>query len=191
MDLNHASITLWPAFLSPEEGWALMQHLNTAYSWEQPAITLFGKTHKIPRKAAWIGPPNTGYAYAGIQHRIQPWSKELLRVKERIEALTHQRFNSVLLNAYANGEDKMGWHSDNEPALGPNPVIASLNVGATRRFDVRHKENKSDMLKIPLRHGSLLLMDASVQNHYVHQVPQQKRVDGKRINLTFRHIITY
>ena len=188
--LQKAKAWYYPNFLSDSEATQLMSHLASFYYWEQPSITVYGKTHKIPRQAAWVANKEVGYDYAGVQHQIQPWSSALLHVKTQIEATSNTTFNSALLNAYKNGLSKMGWHSDNESSLGPHPVIASLSLGASRRFDLRNRKNKNEVVKLSLGHGSLLLMGENVQNFYEHQASQQKRVEGKRINLTFRNVRT-
>ena len=152
-------------------------------------MKVFGKSHPIPRKAAWIANEEVGYDYSGIKHELQPWTEPLLRVKQKIEDVTSATFNSVLLNAYRNGNDKMGWHADDEKALGIDPFIASLNLGASRRFDLRSKTDPKDEVKLQLASGSLLFMGTGIQQNYKHQVPQQKTVEGLRINLTFRKVI--
>ncbi|MGB0391948.1 MAG: alpha-ketoglutarate-dependent dioxygenase AlkB family protein [Salibacteraceae bacterium] len=176
-------------FLSELEQEELKAHLWSHYNWEQPHLTVFGKSHPIPRMAAWVVNKEVGYDYSGIKHELQPWSAPLLAVKQKIELATGTEFNSVLLNAYRNGSDKMGWHSDYEKALGNDPLIASLNLGTARRFDLRNTKNTSDEVKIHLEPGSLLFMGSGIQKHYKHQVPQQKRVEGLRINLTFRKVV--
>jgi alkylated DNA repair dioxygenase AlkB len=110
-------------------------------------------------------------------------------MKKRIEKVTGVTYNSVLLNAYRNGIDKMGWHSDDEKALGPDPLIASLNLGVMRRFDLRNRKDPSDEVKLNLDPGGLLFMGTGIQQNYKHQVPQQKKVEGLRINLTFRNVV--
>lgn len=187
--LSQGEAWIMPFFWPSADGFQLLQHIWNHFSWEQPKLTVYGKSHPIPRKAAWVANPDVGYDYAGIQHKLQPWTRELLAVKHRIENATQQKFNSVLLNAYRNGHDKMGWHSDDEKSLGNNPLIASLNLGQERRFDLKLKTNASETHKIILPHGSLLFMGNKVQQNYVHQVPMQKRATGLRINLTFRNVI--
>lgn len=190
LPLTRAKAVLYRGFLPSADAGQLLQYLLDAYTWEQPELTVYGRKHKIPRHAAWVGDADTGYDYSGIRHQIQPWSAELIAVKQQIEALANTTFNSVLLNRYDNGLHKMGWHADDETSLGPNPIIASLNLGATRRFDLRNKLDKTEIIKTPLNNGSLLVMGKHVQRYYEHQVPQQKRVNEVRVNLTFRRVIT-
>ncbi len=157
--------------------------------WRQPRLKLFGKSVRSPRLAAWYGDPQAIYAYSGVVNEPLPWFDALAQLRRRVEAHTGSRFNSVLLNLYRNGDDAMGWHSDDEAELDRTAVIASLSLGATRRFVMRHKRRKDlDSVQIPLRHGSLLVMAGETQRHWRHAVPRTKRPVGARINLTFRRV---
>jgi alkylated DNA repair dioxygenase AlkB len=187
--IKEGKATYFPDFLDEQKQADLLRHLWAFYRWEQPELKIYGKSHPIPRLSAWVANKEVGYDYSGIKHEIQPWSSALLAIKILIEEKVGTDFNSVLLNAYRNGTDKMGWHSDNEKALGPDPLIASLNLGVTRRFDLRHQKNSIDEVKINMAPGSLLFMGSGVQQNYKHQVPVQKRVEGLRINLTFRKVL--
>jgi alkylated DNA repair dioxygenase AlkB len=152
-------------------------------------VTIFGKTHPIPRKTAWYGDEGFNYSYSGINCYPDKWTKELLEIKSKIEKLIPpSNFTSVLLNLYNDGNDKMGWHADNEKELGINPIIASLSIGQTRRFDIKHKDNPNLQYKFELTSGSLLIMRGALQHHWVNRIPIQKKVSKPRINLTFRTI---
>jgi len=203
MDLfsNHQSQDLLPlpvfdgeallleSFLSSQEAVKYFNELQKNVKWNQETIKLYGKVYPVPRETAWYGDEGTNYTYSGINCNPLPWSDELLQLKTRIESIIPEAsFNSVLLNRYRNGNDKVGWHSDDEDELGKNPIIASVSLGATRRFDLRHKADKTKMLKIELKPGSLLIMKGALQHHWEHQIPQQKRIFDERINLTFRII---
>jgi alkylated DNA repair dioxygenase AlkB len=177
-------------FLSSGEADQLLRNLRKQVTWYRQVIKIYGKVHPVPRESAWFGDPESNYFITGFIRNISPWLPELLDLKHRIEkAFPDLEFNSVLLNKYHNGTDKVGWHSDNDKEFGVNPVIASLSLGATRRFDIRHKTDKSRSLRINLNAGSLLIMKGAMQHNWEHQVPQQKHVTGERINLTFRKII--
>jgi alkylated DNA repair dioxygenase AlkB len=117
-----------------------------------------------------------------------PWTSELLGIRHRVEEFSGQRYNSVLLNLYRDGRDGMGWHADDEPELGREPVIASVSFGATRRFKLRHRRSRSAASTLDLAHGDLLLMAGATQHHYVHAVPKTARPVGARVNLTFRWV---
>ncbi|MEO8011625.1 MAG: alpha-ketoglutarate-dependent dioxygenase AlkB, partial [Dokdonella sp.] len=100
------------------------------------------------------------------------------------------RFNGVLANRYRDGQDSMGWHSDDERELGEQPLIASLSFGAVRRFRLRHKNSGAKPIAIELESGSLLVMAGATQQNYRHDLPKTARAVGERINLTFRRIVT-
>jgi alkylated DNA repair dioxygenase AlkB len=143
-----------------------------------------------PRLTAWYANQGTHYAYSNKILHPKDWSVELIELKIKIEEiLPGKSFNSVLLNLYRDGNDKMGWHSDNEKELGSNPCIASLSFGATRYFDLKHKKDKTKRFRFELSSGMLLVMSGSLQDYWLHQVPQQKKVKEPRINLTFRRVV--
>lgn len=176
-------------FISEQFALTIMQRLKDQIQWKQDTITMFGKVHPVPRLTAWYGDAGKTYTYSGIRSEPKPWIEELLTLKNQIESLLPElKFNSVLLNHYRNGLDKMGWHSDDEKEMGINPTIVSVSLGATRRFDLRNKSDKNKVFKLDLTNGSLLIMRGELQHYWVHQVPQQKRITEERINLTFRKI---
>ena len=176
-------------FLSLDQALEYENLLLNTIEWKQEEVFVFGKTHKEPRKTAWYGDQECVYSYAGKTNYPMPWTDELVQLKSDIEAFVPgTRFNSVLLNQYRDGNDKMGWHSDNEKELGKNPFIASLSLGATRFFDLKHKRIKSLKKRLELPAGSLLIMCGALQENWLHQIPQQKTIKERRINLTFREV---
>ena len=176
-------------FLSLDQALEYENLLLNTIEWKQEEVLVFGKTHKEPRKTAWYGNQECVYSYAGKTNYPMPWTDELVQLKSDIEAFVPgTRFNSVLLNQYRDGNDKMGWHSDNEKELGKNPIIASLSLGATRFFDLKHKRKKSLKKRLELPAGSLLIMCGALQENWLHQIPQQKTIKDRRINLTFREV---
>jgi len=169
---------------------ALMQQLTDDIQWRQEDITLFGKTYRQPRLIAWHGDDKASYRYSGRVYEPQPWTDLLLQLKHRVEAASGSQFNSVLLNLYRDGRDSMGLHADDEPELGPEPVIASLSLGATRTLYFKHRFRKDlATLRVPLSSGSLLVMRGSTQQYWKHGIRKLSRQCGPRINLTFRHIV--
>jgi len=167
----------------------LMETLMREIAWRQETIVLWGKEHPQPRLSAWHGDPGTGYTYSGMTLRPLPWNATLLRIRADIEAATGHRFNSVLLNLYRDERDSIGWHSDDEAALGEQPAIASLSLGATRIFKFRHRRRKEQQpVALPLTDGSLLLMAGATQRCWRHAIGKERGPAGARINLTFRHI---
>jgi alkylated DNA repair dioxygenase AlkB len=161
----------------------------TNIQWQQDQIKLFGKTVAIPRFSAWYGENDVAYTYSGLTLKAKPWNESLLSIKNKIEAFAGEHYNSVLLNWYRNGMDSMGWHADDEKELGENPIIASLNFGATRQFVLRSKANKNSKIKFNLSNGSLLIMKGALQHHWQHSIPKATTIKDGRINLTFRKIV--
>lgn len=141
----------------------------------------------IPRLQAWYGDNYQAYTYSGLTMKALPWTPELGELRKRIEQHTGFLFNSCLANLYRDGNDTVGWHSDDEPELGVNPTIASLSLGESRDFQLKHKITK-EKLTIPLKTGGLLLMSGETQHYWQHCIPRTKRVKSPRINLTFRLI---
>lgn len=187
--LPDADVTLIRDFLSPDEAATLFARLNEKIPWRQDVIQMFGKTHNVPRLQQWFADEGFVYTWSGIRMEPLPWLIELRELRERLLTKTEHHFNNVLANLYRNGNDTVGWHSDDEPELGAQPTIASISLGAQRDFVLRHRM-RSDVPnhKISLPSGSLLLMKGDTQRCWQHSVPRRKNVDRPRINLTFRAV---
>lgn len=155
--------------------------------WEQDTFIMFGKQIVTNRKVAWFGDFNYQYSYSNSVKNAIKWTPNLIDLKEFIELKTGEKFNSCLLNLYHNGNEGMSWHSDNEKELGEQPVIASLSLGATRKFSFKHNKTKQKA-NLFLEAGSLLLMKGETQQRWMHSLPKTKNVEKPRINLTFRFI---
>lgn len=171
----------------------LYTQLRREVMWEQTEIVLYGKTLLIPRLNAWYGDPQCGYTYSGKHFESQPWLPLLLTIKLAVEKtlaplLNGCVFNSALVNCYRDGQDSVAWHSDDEPELGQNPLVASVSLGAARQFQLRHKYNKQHKHTLSLDDGDLVLMYGTTQHYWQHQIPKTTRVVGERINITFRLI---
>ncbi len=166
----------------------LLVSLLDQLKWNQHEITMFGKTHASPRLSAWHGDPEAVYTYSQNRLEPQPWTDELDYARKLMQTLTDTRFNSVLVNRYRDGQDSMGWHADDEPELGPNPIIASLSLGASRKFHLRRKDNHKEKVSLPLGHGDVIVMSGATQRYWAHQVPKTAAVVGERVNLTFRMV---
>jgi len=188
LGLPGADVALLPRWLAVDEADALFAELSVTIPWETHHIRLFGREVASPRLSCWIGDVGTGYTYS------RPWSPALEALRSRIETVCATRFNSVLANLYRDGSDSMGWHSDDEPELGEQPVIASLSLGAERCFRLRRKlprgarATPDDTLRLALPHGSLLRMAGETQRLYRHDLPKIRAVHSARLNLTFRWI---
>ncbi len=174
------------AIRDPQE---VMAALMNSVPWQARQIQMFGRWVDEPRLSSWHGDPGTEYRYSGITLQPEPWSTDLITLKHICEAVSGAPFNSVLANLYRTGRDAMGWHSDDEPELGPEPVIASVSLGAMRRFDLRHRVTK-ETVRVQLGSGDVLVMSQSSQRSWMHQVPRTTKVTEPRINLTFRQILT-
>lgn len=185
--IQNGTLLFDETFLNQEEADLLFKHFEATFPFQQGTINLFGKTHAIPRLEAFFATENKTYSYSGKTLQTHPFTTELLTLKSKIEAISQEQFNCVLVNLYRNGQDSNGWHADNEPELGKNPVIASLSLGATRRFDLRHNLT-NEKLSFNLTNGSLLLMMGEMQHFWKHQIAKTKKVDAARINLTFRWV---
>lgn len=187
--LLDGELSLYAPGLAPHEADRAFSRLQAEIPWRQESITIFGKRYRQPRLIAWYGDTGKTYAYSGLVLEPLPWTETLLRLKTQVETLASSPFNSVLLNYYRDGQDSMGWHSDDEPELGMNPVIASLSLGASRRFRLRHR-TRPDLPKVELwlSHGSLLVMAGATQHYWQHAVPKTAKAIGPRVNLTFRWI---
>jgi alkylated DNA repair dioxygenase AlkB len=160
--------------------------LNTI-EWKNDQAFIYGKLIITKRKVAWYGDTDFEYTYSKTTKRALPWTTELLELKKMTEELTGEKFNSCLLNLYHNGDEGMTWHSDAEKVLKKNGAIASLSLGAERKFSFKHKETK-ETLSLNLENGSLLLMKGSTQTYWLHRLPPTKLISTPRINLTFRSI---
>ena len=173
--------------LPPPEADRLFVVLTDDVPWQHDEVVLYGRHITTARQMAWYGDEGAAYTYSGITRRPQAWTPDLLALKIIVEQISGAVFNSCLLNFYADGTQGMGWHSDDEKMLGRDPTIASVSLGAARRFCFKHRVTgvKTETL---LDHGSLLVMSGSTQHHWLHSLPKAARVTHPRINLTFRLI---
>ena len=179
-------LQLWPQpFTDSADQW--LRQLTADTPWRQDQITLYGKTHPLPRQQAWYGDAGCEYRYSGLHLQPLAWTPTLNRIRQTLEHLCAHRFNAALLNYYRNGNDRMGWHSDSEPELGLNPVIAIVSLGAARELALRRNDG-SDRMTVSLPHGSLLVMNGAFQHHWQHALPVRKRISEPRLSLTFRYV---
>jgi alkylated DNA repair dioxygenase AlkB len=190
LDVPGAEVALDPAWLSPTQAELLFAELLAAVPWEVHRIRMFGREVDSPRLSCWIGDPGTAYRYSGTRFVPRPWPAALLPIRVRLSRELDADFNSVLANLYRDGRDSMGWHADAEPELGPHPLIASLSLGATRRFVLKQREDARVRRELALPPGSLLVMAGDTQRRYRHALPKTARPVGPRINLTFRRVLS-
>lgn len=181
-------LTYYPGLFKPAESEDIFEKLRSGIQWRSDEITLYGKTHPQPRLTCWYG--DRSYSYSGITMHPDPWSKEILGIKSRAEDISKNKFNSLLVNYYRDGNDHVSWHADDEKELGPNPCIASVSFGEIRRFQLKHRFDKNqEMITLDLEPGSLLIMAGSIQRYWVHRIAKTAKPKHGRINLTFRQII--
>lgn len=188
MPTRNENVVFTPQFLCVAKADALFTSLASMPGWRQDHIHIFGKTHPLPRLHRWFASSNKPYRWSGIQMRTEPFPAVLGNVLQRISHESSTQFNTALGNLYRDGRDSVSWHADDEPELGSAPVIASLSLGATRRFLMRRKADHAVARSYELTHGSLLLMRGDTQLFWEHCVPKTAQKVGPRINLTFRVI---
>lgn len=164
------------------------QKLLNEIPWEHDQAIVFGKHFVTKRKVAWFGDYEYNYKYSGVVKQAHIWTKELLELKKIVEEISETTYNSCLLNLYHTGEEGMAWHSDGEKSLLDNGTIASLTLGAARKFSFKHKKTKHK-IDVMLENGSLLLMKGTTQKNWLHRLPPTKKVHTPRINLTFRTVV--
>lgn len=186
LPLPQASVYYLPNWLNTKLANDLERKLSAELEWHQGDVKVFGRWYKTPRLQAWHGDADICYRYSGKTLKTSPWTPALTSLRSELQKLNIAT-NAVLANLYRNGDDKMGWHSDNEPELGKQPVIASLSFGAERDFMLRHR-TLSEKFNLRLKHGSLLVMCGDTQQYWQHSLPARKKVTEQRINLTFRRL---
>ena len=188
IELPQAELLYLPLWVDAVTADCWLQALIAETPWSQPQVRLYGRSFAVPRLVAWYGDAQARYRYSGLVHEPLPWTPLLAVVRQRVEQQVGESLNGVLLNLYRDGQDAMGWHSDDEPELGPEPLVVSLNLGATRRFDLRRTGSTRIEHSLELEHGSLLVMSGPTQHHWQHQIARTRKVLTPRLNLTFRQI---
>ena len=163
--------------------------LRERVGWRQDYLRMFGRLISVPRLESWVADVGLDYTYSGIHHDPDPWSEELLMLRNLVSEHAGATFNSVLCNLYRDGNDGVDWHADDESEFGPMPVIGSLSLGATRRFDLRRADDHAEKIELDLHHGDLVIMRGTTQALWRHRVPKTKKAVGERINLTFRLVM--
>lgn len=187
--LENGELIVASAAFAPDQADRFYSTLRAQIAWQQDHLRIAERTVAVPRLQAWYGDAGAFYAYSGLSFAPLPWLPALQAIRERAESIAQNTFNSVLANLYRDQHDSVGWHADDERELGPAPVIASVSLGATRRFQLQHKRKKHLKFEIALQHGDVLVMQGELQQHWMHQVPKEKFPVGERINLTYRSIL--
>jgi alkylated DNA repair dioxygenase AlkB len=174
------TVTYFPGIFSPHQQY--FERLSTSCSWQPEQVKVYGRWHVLSRKTAWYG--SVDYRYSGQIKVAQPWLAVLDEIRMKVQNLTGDTYEGVLLNYYPDGSSYIGWHADDERDLVAGAAIASVSFGASRRFDLRHRDG--EMHSIDLDDGSVLIMSGELQKHWKHRIPIQKKVKAARVNLTFR-----
>lgn len=185
---NDGTVYYYGKILNSKSASRIFDLLMKNILWKNDEVNIFGKCIITKRKAAWYGDSDYLYTYSNSTKQALPWTEELSWLRQIIKELIGTKFNSCLLNLYHNGNEGMGWHSDDEKSLGKNNTIASLSLGAERKFLFKHKQTKQ-IVSLLLEHGSLLVMKEATQSNWLHSLPKSKDVIDSRINLTFRTIL--
>lgn len=178
------TLTYLADFYAKADADALFARLHDETPWKQER----SRMGPFPRLTAWYADPGLTYSYSGVTHDALPWTEALAGIRRRVDDAAGTLFNSVLLNLYRDGKDSIGYHADDEPELGVNPVVASISLGGVRQFVLKHIKS-GEKLTYDLAHGSLLIMGGTSQHHWMHGVPKTKATAEPRINLTFRNIV--
>ncbi len=177
-----------PGFVTDDA--ALLSRLAETLPLRAETLRILGRDVATPRLTAWHGDPGCTYRYSGRDFEPHPFTPALLDLRGRLHAALGVDFNTVLANLYRDGRDSMGWHADDEPELGPaapdDVLIASISLGATRRFLVRHRRRATERHTLLLAGGDLLVMGGTMQRKWQHAVPKTAVPTGPRLNLTFR-----
>ncbi len=175
-----------PGWLEAAEAARLYEILLSRTPWEDPAVTIAGRQIPLPRRVAFYGP--FPYAYSGILHPARPLPPVIGALRDRIQDVAGQPFNTVLMNLYRSGNDSVSWHSDDDYPHGGHPAVASLSLGEPRKFRLAHKRHTGERFNLDLTPGGLLVMGGNSQLEYRHSLPKSAKAQGARINLTFRHM---
>ncbi|MCH8534497.1 MAG: alpha-ketoglutarate-dependent dioxygenase AlkB [Flavobacteriaceae bacterium] len=188
INLPKAELIYVKDFFSEKESKVYFEYLKQQINWQHDQIKVFGKVYDQPRLTALYAENKKAYSYSNIVMHPHQFTNELLKIKNKIETFSNEKFTTCLLNYYRNGQDSNGWHADDEKELGVNPVIASMSFGAKRKFKMRKKDNHQEKFDIELSAGSLLIMKGETQHFWQHQIPKTAKKIDPRINLTFRKI---
>ncbi len=171
--------------ICPAESQRFYEILLHEIPWKNDEVVMFGKRIITARKVAWYGNSDFSYSYSGTTKLALPWTQELAELKTKAEELAGATFNSCLLNLYHDGKEGMAWHSDDEKTIRKHSPIASISLGAERKFSFKHKRSL-ETTSVMLESGSLLVMSGTTQTHWLHSIPKSTKIKTPRINLTFR-----
>lgn len=184
---ENSEFEYWDDFIGEINAKSYFDELLSQTPWQEQPINIYGKRTALPRLTCWYGDPNAAYKYSGVRNEPRAWTPTLTMIRNTVGEFLNYRFNSVLLNYYRNGEDSLGWHADDEPELGPCPLIASVSLGGERRFAIKRTGDPKTRVNVLLKPDSLLVMKHDAQINWKHSLPKM-RAASPRINLTFRFV---
>ena len=184
---NNGTVNYFGPVFTPKLADHFYHQLLNTIDWKNDEARIFGKQYITKRKVAWYGDFGYSYTYSNSTKVALPWTQDLLELKKVVEDLSGFTYNSCLLNLYHSGDEAMAWHSDDEKSLSKNSCIASLSLGAERKFSFKHK-NSGQTVSLELEHGSLLLMKNETQTYWLHRLHKSTKIKQPRVNLTFRTI---
>ena len=178
--------SLHEGWLTADDARLWQTRLEQKLLWQQPVVQVYGKRHPVPRMTVFLAEEGVQYRYSGAVHKGCGWPEWFQPLLIQLNAACKTEFNGCLLNLYRHGEDRMGWHADDEAEIDQRAPIASLSLGATRDFQLRDRSTAKRRMSLPLADGDLLVMHPGCQSRWMHSVPQRRKVQSTRINLTFR-----
>ena len=183
-----SELIFWPQWLSVKQADKLLKTSIESIPWRHDSIKMFGKKVAVPRLQNWFADhTNTSYTYSGICMQAVKFPLWMADLANSVSSKTGFPFNRALVNYYRDGSDSVDWHADNEPELGPDPIIASVSLGVERVFQLRHNLT-GEIVSLSLPHGSLLLMGSKIQHFYQHRLAKVKNIQQERVNFTFRYM---
>lgn len=186
---SDGEVNYYGKVLEPLQADAFFSIFFKRIAWQNDQALIYGKRILTKRKVAWYADRAFSYTYSQTTKVALSWTPELIQIKQHIETVSGEVFNACLLNLYHSGEEGMAWHSDAERELKPHAAIASVSLGAERKFSFKHKSTK-ETRSIFLQHGSLLIMKGATQKNWLHRLPPTKKIVEPRINLTFRYMLS-
>lgn len=190
IDLPDAELCFYPQAFSAAEADQHFESLRSATPWRHDQMLIHGKRIPLPRLQAWYADDDVALKYSGMRIAPLAMTDDINAIRDRVRDATGLTFNGVLVTLYRDGNDSVGWHSDDEAEFGVDPIIGSVSLGETRDFVLKHR-HRSELppVKCALTHGSLLVMGRGSQTHWAHQLPKRKRIARARINLTLRNVV--
>lgn len=188
IELPGAELTWVEGFIGGAGADALFEELSQQEGWRQDSLTMFGRQIPIPRLHRWYADRGQSYSWSGITMEAERFPASLDKTREELKTRTGTWFNTALANLYRDGNDSVSWHADDERELGPKPLIASLSLGAPRKFRMRRRDDHAERFELTLTHGSMLVLGGDTQQEWEHCVPKTRKVVSPRVNVTFRLI---